>query len=102
MVSFVKLIFRKGVLMFELIQKIFSKGSVCSKDVAKERLRLVLVHDRVGSSPELVELLKDDMIRAISKYVDIDEQGVEVHFAQTEDSVALVANIAVNRIKRGE
>ena len=40
-------------MMFELLQKLFGKEASCSKDVAKERLRLVLVHDRVNVSPQL-------------------------------------------------
>ncbi|WP_378953847.1 cell division topological specificity factor MinE [Pelosinus sp. sgz500959] len=87
--------------MFELIQRMFGKDSACSKDVAKERLRLVLVHDRVNTSPQFMEGLKDDMIKVISNYMDINEKTMEVHFAQTETSVALIANIPVNHMKRG-
>ncbi|MBP2625976.1 MAG: Cell division topological specificity factor [Firmicutes bacterium] len=87
--------------MFDLIQRLFGKDAACSKDVAKERLRLVLVHDRVNTSPQFMEGLKDDMIKVISNYMDINEKTMEVHFAQTEDSVALIANIPVNNMKRG-
>jgi len=87
--------------VFDLIQRLFGKDAACSKDVAKERLRLVLVHDRVNTSPQFMEGLKDDMIKVISNYMDINEKTMEVHFAQTEDSVALIANIPVNNMKRG-
>ena len=88
--------------MFDLIQRLFGKDSTCSKDVAKERLRLVLVHDRVNTSPQFLEGLKDDMIKVISNYMDINEDTMEVHFAHTENSVALIANIPVNNMKRGK
>lgn len=88
--------------VFDLLQRIFGKDSACSKDVAKERLRLVLVHDRVNTSPQFMEGLKDDMIKVISNYMDINEKNIEMHFAQTENSVALVANIPVNNMKRGK
>lgn len=88
--------------MFDLIQRLFGKDAACSKDVAKERLRLVLVHDRVNTSPQFMEGLKDDMIKVISQYMDIDERTMEVRFAHTEDSVALIANIPVNNMKRGK
>lgn len=87
--------------MFDLIQRLFAKDSACSKDVAKERLKFVLIHDRVNTSPQFMEGLKDDMIKVISNYMDINEETMEVHFAQTEASVALIANIPVNRMKRG-
>lgn len=87
--------------MLELIRKLFAKESVNSKDIAKERLRLVLVHDRVNVSPQFMEILKDDMIRVISNYMEINEKDMEVNLTNTKTSVALIANIPVNRMKRG-
>lgn len=88
-------------MMFELLQKLFGKEASCSKDVAKERLRLVLVHDRVNVSPQFMEVLKDDMIRVISNYMDINEREMEINLTNHNSSVALIANIPVNRMKRG-
>ncbi|SHI43428.1 cell division topological specificity factor MinE [Propionispora hippei] len=87
--------------MFEMIQRLFGKDSAGSKDIAKERLRLVLVHDRANVSPQFMEILKDDMIRVISNYMEINERDMEVNLTNTNSSVALVANIPVNRMKRG-
>jgi cell division topological specificity factor len=87
--------------MLDLIQKLFSKESSGSKEIAKERLRLVLVHDRVNVSPQLMEILKGDMIKVISNYMEINEKEMEVNLTSTPSSVALVANIPVNRMKRG-
>jgi cell division topological specificity factor len=90
-----------GVLMFDLIQKMFGKDNASSKDIAKERLRLVLVHDRVNVSPQVMEVLKDDMIKVITNYMDINEREMEITLTKSSNSVALVANIPVNRMKRG-
>jgi cell division topological specificity factor len=87
--------------MLDMIQKLFGKGNGNSKEIAKERLRLVLVHDRVNVSPQFMELIKDDMIKVISNYMDINEKEMEVNLTSTKSSVALVANIPVNRMKRG-
>ena len=86
--------------MFDLIHRLFSKENSGSKDIAKERLRLVLVHDRVNVSPQFTEVLKDDMIKVISNYMDINEKDMEVNLTSSNSSVALVANIPVNRMKR--
>ncbi len=86
--------------MFELLQRIFGKENSGSKDIAKERLRFVLVHDRVNVSPQFMEVLKDDMIKVISNYMEINEKDMEVSLTSTKSSVALVANIPVNRMKR--
>ncbi len=72
-----------------------------SKHVAKERLRLVLVHDRVSACPNLLEALKEDLIRVIREYIEIDEEALEVNFDTMENTVALVANIPVLNIKKG-
>lgn len=85
--------------MLEAIMKIFGKADKSSKDIARERLRLVLVHDRANVSPQLMEVLKDDMIKAISNYMEIDEREMEVSFTNDHSSVALVANIPVQRMK---
>lgn len=86
--------------MFEIIQRIFGKEPHGSKDIAKERLRFVLVHDRVNTSPQFMEVLKDDMIKVISNYMEINEKEMEVSLSTSKSSVALVANIPINRMKR--
>ncbi|MGB3992854.1 MAG: cell division topological specificity factor MinE, partial [Limnochordia bacterium] len=86
--------------MFEFLSKLFG-GFEGSKNRAKERLRLVLVHDRASLSPGLVEALKEELIEVITKYMEIDEEGLEVNFDKSDDSVALIANIPVKSVKRG-
>ena len=72
-----------------------------SRDVAMERLRLVLVHDRAMVSPALLELLKSEMVEVISRYLEIDEDGMEVRLSATDQMAALVASIPVRRVRRG-
>lgn len=88
--------------MFDLIQKLFGKETSSSKEIAKERLRLVLVHDRASVSPQTLESLKIDLIRVISNYMEINENEMEIILEKNGTSVALVANIPVNRMKRGK
>jgi cell division topological specificity factor len=68
--------------------------------MAKERLRLVLVHDRTSISPQLLETLKADLIQVISNYMEIDESALEVNLDANGNTVALVANIPVKGMKR--
>jgi cell division topological specificity factor len=83
----------------ELISKFF-KEETSSKDLAVERLRLVLVHDRANVSPGLMETLKEELIQVISKYMDIDEDAMEIRLNSGDLSSALVASIPVKRIRR--
>jgi len=85
--------------MLDFLAKLFSRDSG-SKDVAKERLRLVLVHDRASISPQVMESLKLDLIKVISTYLDIDETNLEVNLDSSGNTVALVANIPVKGMKR--
>lgn len=85
----------------ELISKIFSKDSSESKNIAKERLKLVLVQDRANALPdEIMAELREELIYVISRYMDIDVTQLNFGLSKSDDEVALIANIPVVRIKR--
>ena len=71
-----------------------------SRDVAKNRLRNVLAHDRADTSPEFMEHLREDVMRIVSEYVEVGGQGVDLHLQSVEDHVSLVANIPVKQLRR--
>ena len=71
-----------------------------SKDVAKERLRLLLIHDRAHLSPELLQDVKQEIIDVINKYMEIDEESSEVQLTRGQNSAQLEANMIVKNIKR--
>jgi len=85
--------------MLEFLSRLFGRDSG-SKNVATERLRLVLVHDRTSISPHILESMKADMIQVISNYMVIDESKLEVSLDSSGNTVALVANIPVKGMKR--
>ena len=72
-----------------------------SKNVAKERLQLILINDRAGISPQLLEAIKEDILKVISKYVEIDCEEIEVKMTKTQQSdgglPALVASIPIKK-----
>lgn len=84
--------------------KMFSKSDN-SKDIAKERLKLVLIHDRANVSPQFLEMIKGELIGVISDYMEIDESGLEIKLTRTRRDVddssvpALVANIPIKKMK---
>lgn len=71
-----------------------------SKQVAKDRLKLVLIHDRTDVSPAIIEEIKDEIIAVISRHVDIDRSGVEIKITQEEHESRLVADIPLLRNPR--
>jgi cell division topological specificity factor len=86
--------------LLDFLLRVFGKEGASSKNVAKERLRLVLVHDRADVSPQMLEDLKEDLIKVISNYMEIDERALEVNLDTSDNTVALVANIPVVKMKR--
>jgi cell division topological specificity factor len=86
--------------LIEILTRIFGRESTSSKDIARERLRLVLVHDRASMSPEFINALKEDLIKVIREYLEIDEESLLVDLENDDKSVALVANIPVKGFKR--
>jgi cell division topological specificity factor len=68
-------------------------GEPQSADKAKERLQLVLIHDRAGLSPGKLDALKDELIQVISRHIDIDVDSVEIALTNERKQQRLVANI---------
>ena len=82
-----------------------SKKNTKSKDVAKERLKLVLINDRTGLSPRMMDELRLEITKVISKYLEIDENSLDIQMTNTrsEDGTrfvpALIANIPIKKVK---
>lgn len=76
-----------------------------SGETAKMRLKLLLVSDKAGCSPEMILMIKDDMIHAISKYMEIEKDKVQIQM-ETDNSISggtrslpvLHANIPIRSI----
>ena len=95
--------------MFDNILKFFKKftkeDKKDSKDTAKERLHLVLMQDRANVSADFLELMKQEIIEVIKKYIDVDESSIDVRLTNkdngdgTTGAPALYANIPIVSIK---
>lgn len=83
--------------------KMFSGTKTPSKEVAKDRLKLILIHDRSSLSPELLDMIKGEILNVISRYVEIDSGEVEIALTRLDEeegnSPALVANIPIKKMK---
>lgn len=70
-----------------------------TKDVARNRLKLVLMQDRTNLNPRLLERLRGEMIQLLSKYVVMDKELLELNFTPEDDQLALMLSIPVIRAK---
>ncbi|MBQ7775335.1 MAG: cell division topological specificity factor MinE [Lachnospiraceae bacterium] len=64
-----------------------------SRQIAKDRLKILLISDRVNCSTEMMELIKNDIAKVISKYMKIDTANMEIEISKT--TPALYANIPI-------
>jgi cell division topological specificity factor len=79
---------------------LFGPRAKASKDVAKERLKYVLVKDRSDVSPAVMAELTRDLGRVLSGYMDVDQSRLNVEIRPDEREVALVARVPVKNFKR--
>ena len=85
--------------MFESLGRWLRRGKG-SRTIVKNRLQLILIQDRTTVAPEILDALRDDMFQVISKYFIVQQDDVEMSLETDDDSVALVANIPVLKLKR--
>ncbi len=78
--------------MLDLLKRLYSRESHSSREQANDRLRLVLTHDRIGASSQLMETLKEEIIQVIRRHVEIDGTP-EVTFINEGRQSALDINI---------
>lgn len=82
-----------------LIDRLFGRNDKSAKSVAKDRLRLVLMHDRADIPAPMLEEIRRDILLVLAKHLEIDEAHLDVNLERADDAVALVANIPIRRVR---
>ena len=93
-----KEIYTKVLSLFKQTEKTDENA----KDVAKNRLRVVLMQDRTNLTPELLQRMRKELVELLSKYVEMDKEALELNFDQEGDQMALMLSIPVIRAKDEE
>ena len=91
-----------------IFDRIFHKKS--SREIAKDRLKILLISDRVNCSPEMMELIKEDIAGVLSKYMMIDAASMDIQIMKTNEAgggkgrntrnPSLYANIPILELKK--
>ncbi len=95
-----------SIIAFFKNAKKSEKNTNSSKDAAKERLHLVLMQDRANVSADFLDLMRQEIIDVIKKYIEIDEKEIDVRLTNkqntdgTTGAPALYANIPIVNIKQ--
>ena len=82
-----------------LIQKLFGKQTEESKDIAKKRLKLALVCDKLEVSEDILNKLQTDIVTVISRYFEINKKEFNIDIQRTDDLASLVLNTPILRTR---
>lgn len=85
--------------MGNFLDRLFGRDHKSARQ-AKERMKLVLIHDRTDLSPANLENLKDELIAVISRYIEIDPAAVEINVTQEGREQRLIADIPLRTVRR--
>jgi len=88
--------------MMDLLERLFNRNSSApsSRDKAKQRLKLIIAHDRSGLSEETLETMRKEILEVVARYVEIDLESTEFNLENEEGITALIANLPIRRIKQ--
>ncbi len=84
--------------MLSILRRLLGNGP--SGDIARKRMQFVLMHDRVDITPDMMEAVKNDIIKVLSRYMEIDNRSIKVDLEQGKDFMALISNVQVKRVYR--
>ena len=87
-------------MLIELLEKIFpALNDRSSRQEVKNRLKLVLAHDRSDLTPQMIESMRREILEVVSKYVDLDADAMDFALENTSRVTSLVANLPILRVK---
>ena len=87
-------------IISDLLDKLFGPAEdPHSRDDVKRRLKIVLAHDRLALDPQTLEMMRQEIIAVVSRYVEVDFENLDFSLATDQRVTALTANLPIRRIR---
>ncbi len=86
-------------MIIELLERLFGREHITSRSKVKQRLKFILAHDRAAISPQIFEQMRREIMQVVSKYVELEEENIEINLESDRDLTAVIASLPIRSIR---
>jgi cell division topological specificity factor len=86
-------------MIIELLERLFGRDQITSRTKVKQRLKFILAHDRAAISPQIFEQMRREIMQVVSKYVELEEENIEINLESDRDLTAVIASLPIRSIR---